>query len=108
MKIGVDLIIIYMMMLFGPWVLLCLGIMGRVLISCEKKEARWVIKILGSVILCVILWAFVNVIIYIIRYDSMWYGIWLALCLTVTVVTVIVQLINKKILKKSRSIGQKN
>ncbi|MDE6744588.1 MAG: hypothetical protein K2J95_11970 [Lachnospiraceae bacterium] len=100
MKMGVDLVIIYMMMMFGPWVLLCLGIMGLVLISFGKKEARWVIKILGSVILCIILWAFVNVINYIIVYESMWYGIWLALCLTVTVVTVIVQWINKKLLKK--------
>lgn len=99
-KIGVHLIIIYMMMLFGPWMLLCLGIMGLVLIFCEKKVVRRVIKVLGSVILCIILWAFVNVIIYIIRYESMWYGIWLTLCLTVTVVTVIVQLINKKLLKK--------
>lgn len=100
MEIGVNLVIIYLMMLFGPWVLLCLGIMGLVLISFGKKKARWVIRILGAVILCIILRAFVIVINYIIMYESMWYGIWLALCLTVTVVTAIVQWINKKLLKK--------
>lgn len=39
MKMGVGLVIIYMMMQFGPWVLLCLGIMGLVLIFCKKKSS---------------------------------------------------------------------
>lgn len=96
MKVRIGFIIIYMIMRFAPWLLLCLGITGLAFIFCEKKMFCWILRIVTSLTLCIILWVLVDDII---KYE-LWYGIWLLLCVSVTVITAAVQLINKKIRKK--------
>lgn len=93
-------IIFEMIVLFGPWTLLWLGITAIAFISGKKKIARWIIRIVGPVTLCVMLWVLINALKYIIRRISIQYGIWLTSCLIVTMIIVLVHLFNKKIRKK--------